>query len=473
MPIDPNIPLSVKAPELPSPLEVFSTVTQIQAQREAAELRRLAADEAREKRERQVAIDHAKQAALKFDEKTGRISFDKQKLLAGLPGDLAYQAQQELDADEININKLASSVLDVEGKRRDYRGSIARTIRAAKYDPTIFRTLMRGAHGFGAIEPDVLDRYETLEDPTQIQAVVDDYISQTGKEEDLVAVKTVDAQGREVTKFVRKEPGVEYPVAPSSAEGVSYQDVDAIVTTPDGKTFTGTVGYNPKTNTYAPLGSTTPFPPGTTAKRVPPPPPQGPYMWVPSPGGEGQDLMTPGEIRAGGVQKPNEPPTQAQSLAAGFASRLVQAEPTLTATAPSIRGMSLPSFEVQTNSWFARPTFQSPEVQKYMQAARNFINAQLRRESGAAIQPAEFANAKAQYLPIPGDTDDALALKKANRDLVSANMRQEAGRAYQPPASATPDLTGLPKGRGRRFTDGPFAGQTWALDDNGKPYKVQ
>lgn len=38
--------------------------------------------------------------------------------------------------------------------------------------------------------------------------------------------------------------------------------------------------------------------------------------------------------------------------------------------------------------------------------------------------------------------------------------------------SAVPDLSDLPKGRGRKFTSGPFAGQTWAKDAQGKPYKV-
>jgi hypothetical protein len=95
--------------------------------------------------------------------------------------------------------------------------------------------------------------------------------------------------------------------------------------------------------------------------------------------------------------------------------------------------MSLPVFTLQTEGWFAKPTFQSNEVQKYMQSARNFINAVLRRESGAVISPEEFANAKQQYLPIPGDTAEAAAQKKANRDLVFQSLRDEAGPAYKAP----------------------------------------
>lgn len=131
-------------------------------------------------------------------------------------------------------------------------------------------------------------------------------------------------------------------------------------------------------------------------------------------------------------------PNQSQFGAAAYASRMEQAEPILTKVAPSIVGMSLPSFELQTNSWFAKPTFQSNEVQSYMQAARNFINAVLRRESGAVISPEEFSEARKQYLPVAGDTAEALQQKAANRQTVFANMKRASGKAYEPPVMPNP-----------------------------------
>ena len=74
--------------------------------------------------------------------------------------------------------------------------------------------------------------------------------------------------------------------------------------------------------------------------------------------------------------------------------------------------------------------FQSSEVQQYSQAANNFINAQLRRESGAVVSPSEFATARQQYLPAPGDTTETLKLKKNNRDLVAASLKKASGPAY-------------------------------------------
>lgn len=65
------------------------------------------------------------------------------------------------------------------------------------------------------------------------------------------------------------------------------------------------------------------------------------------------------------------------------------------------------------------------------QAERNFVNAVLRRESGAAIAPSEFASAEEQYFPRSGDSPDVLAQKKANRLQVLAGLKAEAGKALE------------------------------------------
>jgi hypothetical protein len=62
----------------------------------------------------------------------------------------------------------------------------------------------------------------------------------------------------------------------------------------------------------------------------------------------------------------------------------------------------------------------------------------LRRESGAVIAENEFAQARQQYLPQPGDSPQVLAQKAANRANVLAGMTREAGPAYKPAASTAP-----------------------------------
>jgi hypothetical protein len=124
----------------------------------------------------------------------------------------------------------------------------------------------------------------------------------------------------------------------------------------------------------------------------------------------------------------NKPPTQAQYTAAGFASRVVQAKDIIDENTNKLSTINTASYITQRKL----PNYlQSPLIQKELQAERNFVNAVLRRESGAAISPSEFESAEKQYFPMPGDSAEVLAQKKANRDLTSQNLINESGSAYQ------------------------------------------
>lgn len=70
---------------------------------------------------------------------------------------------------------------------------------------------------------------------------------------------------------------------------------------------------------------------------------------------------------------------------------------------------------------------QSPEQQQVEQAQRDFVNAVLRQESGAAVSASEFDNARKQYFPQPGDSAEVVAQKKANREAAINGFRISAG----------------------------------------------
>lgn len=129
----------------------------------------------------------------------------------------------------------------------------------------------------------------------------------------------------------------------------------------------------------------------------------------------------------GGAPITIKPPTAAQELVAGYAVRLEQANPTLKTLTNTISNMSALKFGIQLK---LPSNLQSSEIQQYMQASRNFINAVLRRESGAVISPTEFSEAQQQYLPKPGDSSETLRLKEANRNLVFNSLKNAAGSAY-------------------------------------------
>lgn len=65
--------------------------------------------------------------------------------------------------------------------------------------------------------------------------------------------------------------------------------------------------------------------------------------------------------------------------------------------------------------------------QQYSQAKRNFITAVLRKESGAAIAPSEFATEEKKYFPQAGDAPKVLEQKQKARELAIRAMKIQAG----------------------------------------------
>lgn len=114
-----------------------------------------------------------------------------------------------------------------------------------------------------------------------------------------------------------------------------------------------------------------------------------------------------------------------QAKAAGFADRIAESTPILDVAPPSMGAMVLSDLP---GGNFAL----DPQQQSFFQAERNFINAVLRRESGAVISDPEFANARKQYIPQPGDSKQVLEQKRRNRETVLRSFSRDAGPSYQP-----------------------------------------
>jgi hypothetical protein len=86
----------------------------------------------------------------------------------------------------------------------------------------------------------------------------------------------------------------------------------------------------------------------------------------------------------------------------------------------------------------------SAKDQQAEQAQRNFINAVLRRESGATIMPNEFDSANQQYFNQPGDSPEVKAQKKANRREAIDGLKRAAGPTSNKPPSESLDVTNKP-----------------------------
>lgn len=123
--------------------------------------------------------------------------------------------------------------------------------------------------------------------------------------------------------------------------------------------------------------------------------------------------------------------TEAQSKDAGYATRMFESEQILTDPTVIAAGQSRVQRGYSATP-FVGNSLVSPEYQQFNQATRNFINATLRRESGAAISESEFENARQQYLPQPGDSAAVLAQKAQNRRTVIEGFAASAGKGYRP-----------------------------------------
>ena len=120
----------------------------------------------------------------------------------------------------------------------------------------------------------------------------------------------------------------------------------------------------------------------------------------------------------------DKPLNDAQSKALLFGSRMRDADTALKnlsidGTETSIPGARLPVVGGVVNA------FSSENTQALDQAKRDFINAVLRRESGAAIASSEFDNAEKQYFPQIGDSEKVRKQKARNRDLATRGVLME------------------------------------------------
>jgi len=117
--------------------------------------------------------------------------------------------------------------------------------------------------------------------------------------------------------------------------------------------------------------------------------------------------------------------TQAQAV--GFGKRLEQAEQVFS----DLRNEGYNRAEISSGLGSMLPNImQSEEAQRQAQAERNFVNAVLRRESGAAIAESEFESAEKQYFPRAGDEPEVIAQKRRNRQQALESLKAEAGEGW-------------------------------------------
>lgn len=136
-----------------------------------------------------------------------------------------------------------------------------------------------------------------------------------------------------------------------------------------------------------------------------------------------------------GNAKANEPASPDEIKAAGFAQRMEQSSQIMNEF-----GGSSPVRDPLARAAGALPfvgesfsnSLTDPARQKYWNAAQNWVRANLRKESGAAISEEEMAGEISTYFPMAGDDAQTIEQKRQLRETTEAAMRQMAGKAYRP-----------------------------------------
>lgn len=147
-----------------------------------------------------------------------------------------------------------------------------------------------------------------------------------------------------------------------------------------------------------------------------------------------QAAATKAEIDVANLQKTGGASVE-EAKAGGFYSRAMKANDIYEK-----QGVGAPSFgreaakAILPDSWVNQ--FTDPSRQQAEAAQRDFIMATLRYESGAAIPPEELESQRKTYFPIPGDSEETVALKSQLRrnaiDSLNIGAGVAADRAQQP-----------------------------------------
>jgi hypothetical protein len=160
-------------------------------------------------------------------------------------------------------------------------------------------------------------------------------------------------------------------------------------------------------------------------------------------------------------------PTETETNAAGFASRMVAAESITsklaTGNAPKfgeavlgaipLIGKTIPEVIPQAVGGL------SSERRQYLQAANNFIRANLRKESGAAIGADEWTAEFINYFPQYNDDEQTIKNKAMFRNILTQNMVNAGGKSFKAPSMAAPESMTNAYGLNPRLRDSLRGGQ--------------
>lgn len=146
-----------------------------------------------------------------------------------------------------------------------------------------------------------------------------------------------------------------------------------------------------------------------------------------------------------------KPLTEGQAKATGYAMRAKQAENDLgsianfnpSAIASKQYAEGMPVVGALMGPLVNKALSENDQLAE--QAQRNFINAVMRRDSGAAVNEKEWLNARQQYFDQPNDKPATIAQKARNREVAIAALKIGAGPGMKRANAASAAPATLPR----------------------------
>ena len=131
------------------------------------------------------------------------------------------------------------------------------------------------------------------------------------------------------------------------------------------------------------------------------------------------------------LSESKEKPTDQQSLAAGFATRMSEAEAELDRLTKEGYDPTLAKERVGEAVPAVGNYLVSADFQRMRQAQADWVRAKLRKESGAVIADDEMKKEIETYFPRPGDKPEVIAQKQRARGTATKAMEFNAGSALK------------------------------------------
>ena len=190
--------------------------------------------------------------------------------------------------------------------------------------------------------------------------------------------------------------------------------------------------------------------------------------------------------------------TETQTKDASYAERMLRAEAGLREVVPANAKGEFLKYDPTSSIYRFLPDWNvtnSPEWQKYTRNAREGVAAILRKDTGAAVTPEEWAWYFPMYYPQPGDSAAVVADKQRARIAVARGLRNASGPAFDqmfprfneqlrarleaaganlapPSAAPTPAAGGVETKPGGTYTWSPDKGVTPAVSTEGAAPEV-